>query len=107
MTPGSADLYRVAERLDESPMELLNGGAADALRALDASATETEAVASARGIDLSTVNELWERANLVLREAPEPDAVFAAAAEAATLLYTAAWVLDSDSATTEDLRALL
>jgi hypothetical protein len=106
MTP-SADLFRVAEMLDESPMELLNGGAADALRALDASAAQTEAVAAERGIDLSTVNELWERAGACLREAPEPDAVFSTAAEAAALLYTAAWVLESNSATTEDLKAVL
>lgn len=107
MTPSSADLYRVAERLDESPTELLNGGAADALRALDASAPETEAIARTRGIELSTMHALWERAGTRLREIPEPDAVFSAAAEAAALLYTAAWVLESDSATTEDLKAVL
>jgi predicted xylose isomerase-like sugar epimerase len=107
MTASSADLFRVAERLDESPTELLNGGATDALRLLDASASEIEAVARTRGIELSTINALWERAGVCLREVPEADAVFSAAANAATLLYTAAWVLESDSATTEDLKALL
>ena len=107
MTASSADLLRVAERLDEWPMELLNGGAVDALSALDASAPEVQAVANTRGIELSTVNALWERAAARVREVPEPDEVFAAAAEAAGLLYAAAWVMDSDSATTQDLRDLL
>lgn len=107
MAPSSADLYRIAERLDESPMELLNGGASDALRALETSAPETSAMAESRGLDPAAVSALWERATLLLQDAPEPDAVFSAAAEAATLLYTAAWVIDSDSATTEDLRAIL
>jgi hypothetical protein len=106
MTP-SSDLYRVAERLDESPMELLNSGAADALRALDASAPQTEVVAAERDIDPSAMNQLWERAELRLRETPGPDEVFSAAAEAASLLYTAAWVLESESANTEDIRSLL
>ena len=100
----SSDLWHVAERLDESPMELLNGGAAEALSVLKASASEAEAVASERGIELATVTELWERADARLREVPEPDAVFAAAADAASLLYTAAWVMESDSATTDELR---
>jgi hypothetical protein len=107
MTPSSADLFSVAERLDESPTELLNGGAADALRLLKASVPETEAVARTRGIDPEVVNALWERASARLRDVPEPSAVFPAAAEAAALLYTAAWVLDSDSLTAEDLKAAM
>jgi hypothetical protein len=107
MNTNAADLFLAAERLDESPIELLNGGAADALRALDASASEAEAVAGERGIELSTVNALWERAGARLRAVPDPDAVFAVAADAAVLLYAAAWVLDSDSVTTEQLLNLL
>jgi hypothetical protein len=106
MTPSSAALFHAAQRLDESPMALLNGGASDALRALDESASETETVARARGIEVSTMNDLWARAGSRLREVPADD-VFAAAADAASLLYTAAWALNSESATTDDLRAVL
>jgi hypothetical protein len=88
-------------------MELLNGGAAEALLVLGASASETEGVARDRGIELAVISALWEQAEARLRDAPEPHAVFPAAAEAAALLYAAAWVLESDAATTEDLRALL
>jgi hypothetical protein len=104
MTANSSALFSAAQRLDESPMAMLNGGASDALRALDAAAPEAEGIALARGIDTSVLNELWERAGARLREVPGPDGVFEAAAEAASLLYTAAWVFGSDSATTEDLR---
>jgi hypothetical protein len=107
MTPRAAEIFTAAERLDESPMELLNGGANDALHALDASAGEIEGVAQSRGIEFAQVEELWQRASSRLRDLPEPDALYPAAAEAATLLYTAAWVLESDSVTTEDLRLLL
>lgn len=107
MTRCADELFSAAERLDESPNELLNGGAADALRALEASTKEAESVAQKRGIELSTVNALWERAGARLRAEPEPDAVFAAAADAAVLLYAAAWMLDSESATTEGLLNLL
>ena len=106
MTTGSA-LFRAAQRLDETPMAMLNGGASDALEALTAAAPESEAIAQARDIDISVVHELWERADARLRAVPEPDAVFLAAAEAASLLYTAAWVIESDSATTEDLKEVL
>jgi hypothetical protein len=86
---------------------MLNGGASDALEALATAAPETKVVAQAREIDVSLVNELWERADARLRDVPEPAAVYDAAAEAASLLYTAAWVLRSDSATTEQLRDVL
>jgi hypothetical protein len=105
MTSQSADLFSVAVRLDESPVELLNGGAAEALKALDAASPE--AVASERGIDTSEVEALWARAGARLREVPGQDELFPAAAEAATLLYAAAWLLDSDEATTDGLRALM
>lgn len=86
---------------------MLNGGASDALIALDAATPETQAVADARGIDISVMNELWARADACLRDVPGPDALYAAAAEAASLLYTAAWVIGSDTATTEELRDVL
>ena len=102
-----AELLRVAERLDDSPTELLNGGAAEALRALSHSSTEIEEIARARGIEISAVNELWERASQRLRDVPDEEEVFPAAAEAASLLYTAAWVLQSDSASSKDIRDVL
>ena len=107
MTPHPNDLFSVAARLDESPTEILNGGAVDALSALAASAQQAEAAASARGIELATVSALWERAGIRLRELPDANEMFPAAAEAATLLYAAAWVLDSDSVTAEGLQALM
>ena len=107
MTTNATELLRVAERLDDFPMALLNGGASEALQALAASESEGETVATSRGIDPATVNELWQRADACLRQTPEDDAVFSTAAEAASLLYAAAWVLESDSATTEDVRDLL
>lgn len=107
MTESSAALFRVAQRLDESPTAMLNGGASDALRALEEAAPETEAVARARCIDSSALDDLWQRAGDRLRDVPEPDAVFEAAAEAASLLYTAAWIFASDAATDEDLRDVL
>ena len=100
-------LFRAARRLDESPMAILNGGASDALRALDAAAPEVEGMAAARHIDAAAMNELWERAGARLREIPDSDAVYEAAAEAASLLYTAAWVFGSDSATIDDVRDVL
>lgn len=100
-----ASLFSVAVRLDESPIELLNGGAADALCALDAVAPE--AVASLRGIEVTEVKALWDRASARLRELPAPDQLFPAAAEAATFLYAAAWAVGSDSVTSEDLRVLM
>lgn len=107
MTSHHADLYTAAARLDESPTELLNGGAVDALSALEASAPDAEAVASARGIEQSDVSALWDRAGTRLRALPGSNDLFPAAAEAATLLYAAAWVLDSGSATTEGLQDLM
>ncbi len=107
MTPVSADLFGVAERLDESPTELLNGGATEGLRALAASESQARALATTRGLDVDTVRALWERAGARLREQPEVDALYPAAAEAAALLYTAAWVIDADSATDDDVRALM
>jgi hypothetical protein len=107
MTESSAALFGAAQKLDETPMAMLNGGASDALSALNAAAPEVQIVARTRDIDVAVVNELWERAEARLREAPEPDAVFEAAAEAASLLYVAAWVFGSESATTDDLRDLL
>lgn len=108
MNANAADLYAAAERLDESPVELTNGGAADALRALEASAADAEVVAAERGIDVAAVQALWERAGARLRAVPaDADAVFVAAADAAALLYSAAWIFNSDAATTEGLLNLL
>ena len=107
MTADPVALLRVAELLDDSPLELLNGGAAAALGALEESSPHVQGIAEARGIEPAVVTELWERANERLRNMPAADDVFAASAEAASLLYTAAWVLESDSATTEDVRAVL
>jgi hypothetical protein len=106
MSPTSDALYRAAQRLDESPTTLLNGGASDALLALNASQGEITAVAHARGVEVSEMDALWTRAASSLREVPA-DNVYAAAAEAASLLYTAAWMIGSDTATSEDLRAVL
>jgi hypothetical protein len=106
MTDTSDALFRAAQRLDETPVALLNGGASDALRALEDAAPEMKAVAQSRSIDALAMNELWERAEGRLRDVPE-DAVFDAAAEAASLLYTAAWVMGSESATTDGLREAL
>ncbi len=103
----SDDLYRVATRLDETPVELLNGGAADGLRALAASSDAITTVAAERGIEATTARALWDRADARLRDIPDQQALFPAAAEAAGLLYAAAWALGSASATTEDLQALL
>lgn len=107
MTPISTALFHAAQRLDESPTAILNGGAYDALEALAAAAAETGAVAAARGIELSVMNELWARADACLREIPQGDDVYPAAAEAASLLYMAAWAVGSDEATTEQLREVL
>jgi hypothetical protein len=108
MTANAAELLRVAKRLDDFPMSLLNGGSSDASRALAASEPEAEAIAASRGIDCATVRQLWDRADVCLRETPgDDDAVFSRAAELASLLYTAAWMLESSSATTDDLTALL
>jgi hypothetical protein len=106
MTPTSDALFRAAQRLDESPMTILNGGASDALLALNEAASETESIAHARGIEVADVNELWSRAATRLREVSVED-VYVAAAEAASLLYTAAWVLGSESATADELRSIL
>jgi hypothetical protein len=105
MTSQPPDLFAVAVRLDECPVELLNGGAADALRALAAVAPEV--VASQRGIEVMEVKALWEQAAVRLRDVPAPDQLFPAAAEAASLLYAAAWATNCDSATSEGLQALL
>jgi hypothetical protein len=99
------DLYQVAARLDESPEELLNGGAAEALRALNA--VSPEVVASQRGIAVIEVKALWDRAGARLGQTPGPDELYPAAAEAATLLYGAAWVANSDAATVDDVRAII
>jgi hypothetical protein len=99
------DLYRLAVRLDEEPEELLNGGASEGLRVL--SAISPEAVASERGIEVGEVKALWDRAGARLSAMPEPAELYPAAAEAATLLYGAAWVAGSASATVEDVRALI
>lgn len=107
MTSSSTALFLAAQRLDRSPMAMLNGGASDALDALDVAAPEIGTVAHARNIDVSLVNRLWARADARLRDVPQHDAVYPAAAEAASLLYTAAWVISSDDATTEQLRDLL
>jgi len=107
MTPSdSGALFRAATKLDESPAELLNGGAAEALRALEQCEAEANAAASSQGVEPSAVDALWERAGARLRNVPAQDDLFPAAAEAASLLYAAAWVLHSDTVTTEDLRSL-
>ncbi len=105
MNSQPTDLYRVAVRLDESPEELLNGGALEGLRVLGTISPED--VASERGIEVGEVQALWDRAGACLSEMPAPDELYPAAAEAATLLYGAAWVAGSESATVEDLRALI
>ena len=107
MTSRPNDLHSVAERLDETPTEILNGGSLDALNALAATAPTVAAVASARGIDTATVSALWERTGTRLRQLPDANELFPAAAEAATLLHAAAWVMDSESATAEGLRTLM
>jgi hypothetical protein len=105
MNSQPTDLYRVAVRLDESPEELLNGGAAEALRVLNS--VPPEDVATARGFEVAEVKALWDRADARLREIPGPDELFPAAAEAATLLYAAAWAANSGAATAEGVRALM
>lgn len=105
MTAQATNLYSVAVRLDESPEELLNGGAAQALHALDAFPPET--AASKSGVAVAEVTALWDRAGERLRDLPAPDELYPAAAEAASLLYAAAWVVGSDSVMSEDLQALM
>lgn len=108
MTPSdSGALFRAATRLDETPAELLNGGADEALQALEQCEAEANAAASSQGVEPSAVDALWERAGARLRKVPEQDELYPAAAEAASLLYAAAWVLHSDAVTTEDLQALM
>jgi hypothetical protein len=107
MTSCSADLLTAAERLDESPEELLNGGATAALQALESCRTDVEAVAAAHGVDFPTLDALWERASARLRETPPLEQLFPAAADAAALLYSAAWVLRAESVTTEDLQSMI
>jgi hypothetical protein len=107
MTSCSADLFTAAERLDESPEELLNGGAVEALRALQSCQPEIEEVAARRGIDLTALNALWERASVRLRETPAPEELFPAAADAAGLLYAVAWALRADTVTPDDLRSMI
>ncbi|MBN1609249.1 MAG: hypothetical protein JW940_21645 [Polyangiaceae bacterium] len=107
MTGHAVQLFEAAERLDESPREMLNGGATDALEVLEASATDIAAAAQIRGIETADVDALLDRTASRLRTLPGEDGVFPAAAEAATLLYATAWVLDSETANAEDLRALM
>jgi hypothetical protein len=103
----SGALFRAATKLDESPAELLNGGAAEALQVLEQCEAEAAAAAASQGVESSAVDALWERAGARLQKLPEQDELFPAAAEAASLLYAAAWVLHSDAVTTEDLRSLM
>jgi hypothetical protein len=107
MAPHWANLFTAAERLDESPEEMLNGGATAALRTLESCQPDIEAVALSRSVDVTELNALWKRADARLRETPSPEELFPAAADAAALLYAAAWVLHADSVTTADLRSVL
>jgi hypothetical protein len=108
MMPLAAEVYNAAQKLDDTPIAILNGGAAEALRALQASAPEARRVADAHGVSLDEVYSLWERATARLSALPQtPDDVFPIAGEAASLLYTVAWLLDSEIITAEDLSALI
>jgi hypothetical protein len=108
MSSHATDLFKAAGRLDEKPEELLNGGATDALRVLADSVEERDEAAAARGIDKATVSALWDRADALLRSAPSSeDELFPTAANAAVVLYGAAWVLGSDSVGREDVLALM
>ena len=108
MSAYATELFKAAERLDEKPEELRNGGASDALRVLADSVEERDSTAMARGIDKATVSALWDRADALLRSAPSSDAeLFPTAANAAVVLYGAAWVLGSDSVGREDILALM
>lgn len=108
MSSYAAALFQAAERLDETPEELLNGGARDALRVLADSVQERDSTAIARGIDKATVSALWDRADALLRSTPSSeDELFPTAADAAVVLYGAAWVLGSDSVRREDILALV
>lgn len=105
--PASIDVYNAAVRLDETPVELLNGGADAGLRALEASAGLSQELATSWGVDHHAVADLWNRAETSLRAAPEADTLFEAAADAAVLLYAAAWFLQADEITADDLEQLL
>jgi len=102
----AAELFEAAVTLDESPDDLLNGGAAAGLQALRASAPVASAIAAEKELDPVIVDELWGRAVSRLTEMPAPDELFAAAAEAASLLYTAAWMLEAGEPTADDVRTL-
>jgi hypothetical protein len=106
MTSYATDLFSVAERLDERPKELLNGGAAAALEVLAESAEERDRITSSRGIDSGRASTLWDHATALL-QSPEAGELFSVAAEAAVTLYSAAWVLSSDEVTNDDLLALM
>lgn len=107
MTPYAAELLGAAVTLDESPKDLLNGGASAGLRALRASASAANATAAEHELDPAVVDELWARAISRLTEIPASEKLFAAAAEAANLLYTAAWVLEAGELTADEVRALI
>lgn len=103
----SADLFNAALVLDESPITMLNGGAAVGLRALEASAGLGEELAVRRNVDPDAIHTLWARAATVLRRTPDADELFPTAADAAVLLYAAAWFLEADDVTTAQLEQLL
>jgi hypothetical protein len=106
MTPYAAELFGAAVTLDESPEDFLNGGAAAGLQALHASASVASVIAAEKEIDPAIVDALWDQAVSRLTEMPAPDNLFAAAAEAANLLYAAAWVLEAVELTADDVRVL-
>jgi hypothetical protein len=103
----SADLFNAAVVLDESPVEMLNGGAAEGLRALEASAGLGAELAVRRNVDPDAIHSLWDRAATALRRSPDGDELFPTAADAAVLLYAAAWFLGADDATTAQREQLL
>lgn len=102
-----SDLYRAAAQLDESPIDLRNGTAAEALHALEACAGTISEVAARHGLGVEKVELLWHRARTSLQQGADAEDVFASAAEAATLLYVAAWLLEVPAATASDLDLLL
>jgi hypothetical protein len=100
------DLRQAAQRLDDCPSVMLNGGAHSALVALAKAADEGQQRADLWGLE-AEVTELWARATRQLEAVPSVEALYPAAANAAVMLYTASWFLTAPNPTAGDLQAIL
>jgi hypothetical protein len=103
---GSQALFSAAVRLDELPRHTLAYEAGTALEALEQTHDAARDTAAQKGFDASLVDAVWGDAAARLRAGPEDD-LFRAAADAASLLYTAAWLLDTPEANGPEIELML